>query len=327
MYDIGYVYIDIHSMTIESMFIPFEDSYKLPFNPISDEYRVLNDGNPIEITPQDAEHILMHHNKDNRPTTKTQIGKIRRSIEDKFRLDGQPITFNTQGNLTEKQHTLNAIRCFPADTKFKFIVAVGIEPDCFSHTAPAKNRTPRDEVMRKDPDCKSDEYATLTAILERQGKKSLINQCTIADQWFLWKDTIRSGIATCKSFFKDTDKQVFTQIKSTLHAFAALSHLSYNEGNLRMILDQIASKVKGDRATPLAFTFYEFFRENTGDGPWGHNKAKSSLFFRILCTAIDRIKENEDGEIELGITMDTLSEIEDTSTFKKYFTQVPLTKG
>ena len=221
---------------------------------------------------------------------------------------------------------MNAIRSFPPDNKFKFIVAVGIEPDCFSHTAPAKNRTPKDEVMRKDPSCQPDEYATLAAILERQGKKSLINQCTIADQWFIWKDTIRSGIVTCKSFFKDTDNQVFTQIRSTLHAFAALSHLSYNEGNLRMILDQVASKVKGDRATPLAFTFHEFFRNETADGPFGHNKKKSSLFFKILCTAIDRIKENEDGEIELGITMETLADIEDTSTFKKYFTQVPLTK-
>ena len=312
-------------MTLTS--ILFEETYELPFNPISDEYRVLNDGNPIEITPQDAEHILMYHNKDNRPTTKTQIGKIRRSIEDKFRLDGQPITFNTEGNLTEKQHTLNAIQCFPADKKFKFIIAVGIEPDCFSHTAPAKNRTPRDEVMRKDPDCQPDEYATLTAILERQGKHKLINQCTIADQWFLWKDTIRSGIATCKSFFKDTDKKVFTQIKSTLHAFAALSHLQYNEGHLRLILDQIASKVKGDRATPLAFTFYEFFRENTGDGPYGHNTKKSYLFFKILCTAIDRIKENDGGEIELGITMETLADIDDSPTYQRYFNQVPLTNG
>ena len=102
----------------------------LPFNPVSDRYHALNDGNPIDITPEMARYILVNHNGENRPISKTQVNKISKSIiQDAFYEDGQPITFNTSGNLTEKQHTLKAISTMPKGTKYSMLVVVGVEPD------------------------------------------------------------------------------------------------------------------------------------------------------------------------------------------------------
>ena len=92
----------------------------LPFDPCCQVY----ESDMYDITPEQAEYILINHNYENRRQSQSQVNKIYNSIErDKFYLDGQPITFNTNGNLTEKQHTLKAIVKFKGqDIKFKFVV-------------------------------------------------------------------------------------------------------------------------------------------------------------------------------------------------------------
>ena len=78
----------------------------LPFNPKTDVYESFS----IDLTPEQAQYILDFHNKDNRKLSKSQVTRITRSIEnDNWLLDGQPITFNVDGNLTEGQHRLSAI--------------------------------------------------------------------------------------------------------------------------------------------------------------------------------------------------------------------------
>lgn len=305
----------------------------LPFNPISKDYLVLNEGKPYFLTPAQARYILINHNKDNRPISKTQSNKIRKGIENKFRKDGQPITFNTNGDLTEKQHTLSAIAQMPDDGReYPFLIAVGVEPDCFSTAVPAKSRTPKDEVQRKDPSCTATEYSTLAAIIGRQG--GTITNYTIVSDWELWKIKIRAAISTCDEFWDKTKGQVFTQIKSTVHAFAAISHVVYKEGQLRMILDQLIDHLDPESpSTPLAESLYTFFITNTGDGELGHNKQKEKFLFKSLCIAMDRIIENIDGDLNLGLTLDEndkekmlLSKVVETETYKKYTTVNPMSK-
>ena len=92
-------YYDNYTNSINSLRI-------LPFNPKSDIYDTFK----VDITPEMAQHILDYFNKDNRKISKSQVNKIFRSIEnDNWLLDGQPMTFNTDGNLTEFQHRLAAI--------------------------------------------------------------------------------------------------------------------------------------------------------------------------------------------------------------------------
>ena len=107
----------------------------LPFNPKTDVY----DTFMVDVTPQMARYILDYHNRDNRKIAKSQVNKILRSIEnDNWLLDGQPMTFNTDGNLTEAQHRLSAIAQCADDRVFKMIVVTGVQPDCFSRTATNK---------------------------------------------------------------------------------------------------------------------------------------------------------------------------------------------
>ena len=78
----------------------------LGFNPKSDVTKCFI----THLTPAQARHILDYYNRDNRKISRSQVNKIYRSIEnDNWLFDGQPMTFNKEGNLTEFQHRLCAI--------------------------------------------------------------------------------------------------------------------------------------------------------------------------------------------------------------------------
>ena len=53
----------------------FQDTI-LGFNPVSKTVEVFQ----LDITPQMAQYILIHHNKDNRKVTNSQVNKIAKSI-------------------------------------------------------------------------------------------------------------------------------------------------------------------------------------------------------------------------------------------------------
>ena len=113
----------------------------LGFDPLSKEIKVFE----MDVTPSIAQYILIHHNKDNRKVTNSQINKIAKSIrEDGWLRDGQPLTFNVDGNITEGQHRLNAI--VAEDVTVPMIIVLGVELNCFTNTAPAKPRRPEDEL-------------------------------------------------------------------------------------------------------------------------------------------------------------------------------------
>ena len=118
--------------------IPYIDSQIesesiLGFNPISEDIKAFE----IEVTPEIAAYILEKHNEDNRKIVKSQVNKIVKSIrEDGWLKDGQPMTFNTEGNLAEAQHRLKAI--VETGITAKMVVVTGVITACFTKCAPAK---------------------------------------------------------------------------------------------------------------------------------------------------------------------------------------------
>ena len=122
-----------------------ESEKVLGFNPYSKEA----DSFIIEITPEQAQYILDYHNEDNRKLVKSQVNNIVKSINnDGWLFDGQPLTFNIEGNITEFQHRLHAI--VETGVTAKISVTLGVETGCFTKCAAAKPRKAEDEIQRKD---------------------------------------------------------------------------------------------------------------------------------------------------------------------------------
>ena len=169
----------------------------LGFNPISNDIEVFEH----TITPQIAQYILIHHNKDNRKITNSQVNKIAKSIRTEGWLkDGQPLTFNKEGNITEGQHRLHAI--VSEDVTVPMIVVLGVELDCFTNIAPPKPRKPDDEIQRKDKSAKPAEISSLRQLLKRrQGVQLSMKNAII--QWKYWKGDVRSGLDLVDGFFDE----------------------------------------------------------------------------------------------------------------------------
>lgn len=267
----------------------------LPFNPVSDRYHALNNGNPIDITPEMARYILVNHNGENRPISKTQVLKISKSIvQDAFYEDGQPITFNTSGNLTEKQHTLKAISTMPKGTKFSMLVVVGVEPDCFSKATSARTRTAKDELQRRDPRATNTDFVTLCDLLRRQGIKTVTN-IIVYPQWVTWKNSIAEGLRISDAFFSTTNDSVFTQIRKTMNAFCTLGYCAGLEDEISTLLEYLTQVYVDDGfPTTLALGFDDYF---TQQSKHMHNTKKGDMFFAMLCHALDLLIERQDGLI------------------------------
>ena len=267
----------------------------LSFNPMSDVYHALNNGHPIDITPEMARYILVNHNGENRPISKTQVLKISKSIvQDAFYEDGQPITFNTSGNLTEKQHALKAISYMPKGSKFSMLVVVGVEPDCFSKSTSARTRTAKDELQRRDPKATNTDFVTLCDLLRRQNIKT-VTSIIVYPQWMTWKDPIKEGLRIADAFFSTTNDSVFTQIRKTINAFCTLGYCAGLEQEISTLLEYLAQVyVEDGYVTTLALGFDDYF---TTQSKHMHNTPKGDMFFAMLCHALDLLIEREDGLI------------------------------
>ena len=112
----------------------------LPFEPKTEEYNAY----VLDINVDVASYILNYHNFDNRKFSNSQINNIYKSVSlSGWLLDGQPITFNVDGNLTEGQHRLAAIvRENNPDKTYRVVLVTGVARDTFSQTATNKTRKP-----------------------------------------------------------------------------------------------------------------------------------------------------------------------------------------
>ena len=271
-----------------------ESEKVLGFNPYSKEA----DSFIIEITPKQAQYILDNHNEDNRKLVKSQVNNIVRSINnDGWLFDGQPLTFNIEGNITEFQHRLHAI--VETGVTAKISVTLGVATGCFTKCAPAKPRKAEDEIQRKDKTATQSEASTLRQVLIRRKGAKLTIQNAI-DQWRCWKAYVRDGRKLVDTFFAETDE--YNPWERTFAAWGALMKSIGQEKIVEDFLDLLQSEIKDD-TSPCCLTreFDKFFCKHSVRMS---NTGRTELIWQLLCVASDRMIKDPTGNTQLNLKID-----------------------
>jgi len=264
----------------------------LGFNPISNTISTFE----MDVSPQMAQYILIHHNKDNRKVTNSQVNKISKSIrEDGWLRDGQPLTFNVEGNITEGQHRLHAI--VAEGVTVPMVIVLGVELDCFTNVAPAKPRRPEDEIQRKDKSAKPAEVSTLRQLLKRRQGEQLTMKNAIA-QWDYWCEDVREGLNLVDGFFDEVDQ--FDPWKRTFSAWAALMISIGEREAATNFLDLLSDKILREPPHSRLVTDFQKFL-TAGFFVFGSNVGRTDIIYMLLCVASDRIIKRPNGEIELNM--------------------------
>jgi hypothetical protein len=275
----------------------------LGFNPKSNEYQCFI----TDVSPAMAQHILDYYNRDNRKMSRSQVNKIHRSIEnDNWLLDGQPMTFNKEGNLTEFQHRLAAIAKCPKDRSFKVVVVLGVDTECFTKTATNKARKPIDEIQRKYDKAHQDEVSILGDIMKRQRRWRLSMQNAISS-YENWLQNITNSISVSGEYENVFDK--FSLQRKTVRAYISLcDRYGYLEQCLTF-LELLDDELKEDstETSTLTCQFVEFWNDHAVDLS---NEKRMDFLYSMLCVATDRILMREDGMIEFGVKPKHLEHIE-----------------
>ena len=271
-----------------------ESEKVLGFNPYSKEA----DAFLIEITPEQAQYILDYHNGDNRKLVKSQVNNIVKSInKDGWLFDGQPLTFNIEGNITEFQHRLHAI--VQTGVTAKISVTLGVETGCFTKCAPAKPRKAEDEIQRKDKTATQSEASTLRQVLIRRKGAKLTIQNAI-DKWEFWKTYVRDGRKLVDTFFAETDE--YNPWERTFAAWGALMKSIGQEKIVTDFLDLLESEIKDD-TSPCCLTreFDDFWCKHQVRMS---NTGRTELVWQLLCVASDRMIKDPTGNTQLNLKID-----------------------
>ena len=271
-----------------------ESEKVLGFNPYNKEA----DSFIIEITPKQAQYILDNHNADNRKLVKSQVNNIVKSInKDGWLFDGQPLTFNIEGNITEFQHRLHAI--VETGVTAKISVTLGVATGCFTKCAPAKPRKAEDEIQRKDKTATQSEASTLRQVLIRRKGAKLTIQNAI-DKWIFWKKYVREGRKLVDTFFAETDE--YNPWERTFAAWGALMKSIGQEKIVEDFLDLLQSEIKDD-TSPCCLTreFDEFFCKHSVRMS---NTGRTELIWQLLCVASDRMIKDSTGNTQLNLKID-----------------------
>ena len=263
----------------------------LGFNPISKSAKTFI----TELSPDQAQHILDFFNNDNRKLSKAQVNAIAKSInKDGWMFDGQSITFNVEGNLTEGQHRLNAI--VNTQTVAKVSISLGVITSAFTKCAPAKPRTATDEIQRKDPSATSSDCTTLRQILKRRQGDQLTMKNAI-EQWEKWKLYIRAANKLVDEFFDRISEH-----RSWARTYTAWAALMISVGEAELVstfMSLIQEEFLSGNASCLTREFRKFFRENSEMS----SSERTALMWSLLCICGDRLKKEPTGEIQLGLDM------------------------
>ena len=266
----------------------------LGFNPKQKEYAC----QMVTVTPDMAQYILDYHNKDNRPFYATQLKALDKSIaEDGWCIDGGSMSFNHKGHLTEFQHRLD--RIVENDLTVQVPVVVGVVPDTFIKTAPAKKRTPVDEMYRKDKTVVKDDEVTLRQFLYRRGGVKL-NMKNAISMWREYKKSVRKGRKLSKDILKNPTYRAWG--KEVLGFSALMDSISQGE-TAKTLLTLLEKEIHGE-STTLTKDFRKFVKTEAGDALDMTGTEKSNSRFLLLCAAADKVNKRSDGKIELGLTKD-----------------------
>ncbi len=287
--------------------VPFD---VLGFDPFSQEPSSFL----MEITPDMAAYILKHHNNDNRKLIKSQVNKIVSSIiKDDWIFDGQPITFNVEGNLTEGQHRLHAIVITGVTAKCN--IALGVVTGAFTKCTPAKPRKAEDEIQRKDKTATASETSTLRQVLIRRRGDKLTIQNAI-EKWVFWKPFVRTGRKSIDTFFDEVEK--FNAWERTFGAWATLMATLKKEEVVSNFLSLLESEIKDD-TSPCCLTreFIQFFEK---ESVYMSNAGRTELVYQLLCVASDRMMKEPSGNIQLNVSMDKMNHdmLSKRGTYRKF---------
>ena len=264
---------------------------KMSFDPMSKNV----DCYMVEITPATAQYILDHHNNNNRKLKRGQVVKIIKSIEkDGWMFDGQPITFDVDGNLTEGQHRLHAI-VETGVTAYEVAVTTGVSTDCFTTCAPAKPRGPKDEVQRKDKTATDDEVTTLRQVLKRRHGERLTMQNAVK-MWNDWKTDVRMGETLTRFFFDDVKKM--RHMSRVIRSWAALMSRYDDVDLVTDFLDLLRDEILGKKTHCLTRQFREQWKEIGADLS---AEDRTKIFFAMLCVATDDLKKDRSGDCEFSV--------------------------
>ena len=280
------------------------DSTKvLGFDPRCQKY----DSFVMKINKRLATFILKYHNFDNRPISRSQVLKIEKSILDKgWKLDGDPIRFNTDGNLSEAQHRLTVISEWEnEDDEFEVVIVTGVQPESFTTTAPNKPRTYKCEIRRKDKEATAEQIATLNDLTQRRGKpkeKLCINNAI--EQWNNWKSDIKEGISISSDFLEDTVE--WSIGKKTVRSFATFCVRYGYKDEAEVVFDLLRSHLIGDTNT-LAGEALDLYAEHAASLS---NDNRIWLIFTILCGMTDTVIKNKnaiEGKCQFGYDISSLN--------------------
>jgi len=262
----------------------------LGFNPVSSEIQVF----VANVTPEMAKYILDYHNFDNRKIIRSQVNKIRESIRDDGWLeDGQPLTFNTDGNITEAQHRLEAI--LAEGVTASMIIVLGVKPNCFTQCAPAKPRKAEDEIQRKDKTATPRQVSTLRQLLNRrQGEKLTINNAIRL--WDQWKGVVREGRELVDGFFDSVDQ--FDSFERTFAAWASLMVYVGKGDVASTFLELLQDEILDSGSTCLTQDFIDFYKTHS---VYMSNAGRTELVYQMLCIAGDRVEKVPTGRIQFGM--------------------------
>ena len=283
----------------------------LPFDPVSQEKKSW----VMKITPPMARYILDHHNNDNRKLCPSQVNKIAQSVETfGWLFDGQPLSFNTEGNITEKQHGLTYIASDTNDeSEYEVNIVLGVVPDSFSNTALAKPRRAHDEIYRKDNSAESSSTAILGDILKRRGNKPSLNINNAVKQWFDWKDDIKKAEKICNTFLTETED--FSTQTKTIGAWASLCVNAKLGDEAFSLLDLLRAELLGESTCRLTSDFVLYWKEHT----WNEsNEGKLKVLYMMLCVSMDRILKKPDGAVALNLTPSKLNPKTLTGVYRKF---------
>ena len=284
----------------------------LPFNPKTDEYNSFI----VDLSPEQAQYILDYHNRDNRKMSNTRVNKIFRSIEnDNWLLDGQPMIFNTDGNLTEFQHRLKAITKCQKNRTFKVVVVTGVQPGFFSKPVTATNKV--EEIQRKYDKAHKDGVSIYRDIMKRQRKVCLSMQNVISSyeemlekfqiydvsKDFDWFKIISNSLKISKDYENVMDK--FSLERKTLRAYIALcEHYGCLEA-CKTFLELLDNELEEDSEiySTLSSQFLRFWNSTAVDLS---NEKRMDVLFSMLCVATDRTIIRDDGMIDLDVNLHDL---------------------
>ena len=267
-----------------------------------------------EINASNAQFILDYHNNDNRQLSISHASKIKKNIKSEgWVFDGQPITFNTSGNLTEGQHRLSVIAQCPDPTKlFQTVVVTGVDPDTFSTTQGAKPRRAVDEIQRKYRAATNESISVLSDLCQRKKSNNLdINNAV--DSWNEWRLFIQEGTVVSDSLLNSTGK--FDSQQKTVRAVATFCCRYGYQEEVEILYGMLEDEIVAGCSRKLTSDMLDLWAENT-DMP---NEKRLKFLFKIFCLAIDKIQAREDGRIELGASLSNIFEVK-SKAYTKFTT-------